>query len=138
MNEKQPYFSNVKEGDQIFGLIFGLGNVKTVWGDGYYKFEVEFKNGFIVPYTEDGIPAWNSKLDFQTIYYKSDIDITNLDISPSEKVLTPKKIIKLRNKGKLEIKCPSGIWQSVSNFPSYIMETYLEEGKLHLFRKAQQ
>lgn len=131
-----PYFQNVKEGDEIFGLVFGPGVVSSVWGDGFYEFEVTFTNGYTVPYTREGIPGWSGKLDYQTIYYKKDIDITTLDISPSTKTLSVKKIIKLRLKDKLEIKCPSGIWHKVGQCPGYVMEQYLEENKLHLFRKT--
>jgi hypothetical protein len=133
---KKAYFSDVKEGEEVFGLIFGHGKVPTVFGDGHYTFEVMYDNDYTVPYTEDGIPGWSNRVDGQTVFYKSDIDLMELDFSPSEEVLTPKKIIKLRVKNKLEIKCPSGIWQDVRNCPSYIMEDYLENGKLHLFRKT--
>jgi hypothetical protein len=132
----KPYFHKVKKDQEIFGLVFGHGTVKNVWGDGHYKFEVEFDNGFTVPYTEDGIPGWSGKLDFQTIYYKEDIDVMSLDFAPTDKVLSAKKIIKLRAKGKLEVKCPSGLWQPVGKCPSYVTEQYLEDGKLHLFRKT--
>lgn len=135
--DKKPYFHNVKEGDEIFGLVFGKGVVRTVWEpDGYYKFEVEFSNDHVVPYTIDGVPGWYAKLDFQTIYYVNDIDLMSMDFAPTDKVLSAKKIIKLRTKKKLEIKCPSGLWQPVDKCPQYVMESYLEEGKLHLFRKA--
>ena len=129
------YFEKVKKSEKIFGLVFGPGIVSTVWDDGFYKFEVEFENGFVVPYTIEGIPAWNNNLDSQTIYYKKDIDLMKYDFTPSEKILSIKKIIKLRLSNLLEIRCPSGLWQSLNNCPSYVMEDYLENGKLHLFRK---
>lgn len=130
------YFKKVKENQEVFGLVFGHGKVCTVFGDGHFTFEVEYDNGHTVPYTPEGIPAWSGKLDFQTVYYKDDIDLMDHDITAANgEILTPKKIIKLRIKNKLEIKCPSGIWQSVSKCPSYIMEDYLESGKFNLFRK---
>jgi hypothetical protein len=131
-----PYFKNVEEGDKIFGLVFGKGKVANVWGDGYYTFEIEYDNGYTVPYTPDGVPGWSGKLDYQTVFYTEDIDLMNLDIAPAEKVLSVKKIIKLRDKGKLEIRCPSGIWTQTEFCPGYVMEEYLENNKLHLFRKA--
>ena len=132
----KQYFQDVKEGDAIFGLVFGPGRVATVWGDGHYNFEVLFENDYTVPYSLDGIPGWSNNLDFQTIYYAKDIDIMELDFTPSEDTLTAKKIIKLRLKDNLEVKCPSGIWHSINNCPNYVAQDYLEAGKLHLFRKT--
>jgi len=130
------YFKKAKVGDKVFGLVFGKGEIKSVWNDGHYVFEVEYdSNGQVVPYTEDGVPGWSIKLSCQTVFYAKDIDIFNLDFSEVETVLTVKKIIKLRNKKELEIKCPSGIWQEIDKCPGIIMEEYLEDGKLHLFRK---
>ena len=117
-------------------MIFGHGIVKNVWGDGFYTFEVEYDNGHTVPYTPEGSPAWCNRLDFQTVFFKEDIDLESLDFTPTEDVLSVKKIIKLRMKKKLEVKCPSGIWQIVGECPRYVTEGYLEDGKLHLFRKA--
>lgn len=133
----KAYFRNVKEGDKVFGLVFGAGVVSSVWGDGYYTFEVEFLNSFTVPYTPEGFPGWNTgKLGFQTVFYKEDIDLMEYDFAPIYKVLSAKKIIKLRDKKKLEAKCPSGLWANISQCPGSLIEEYLEEGKLHLFRKA--
>jgi len=130
------YFGDVKVKDKVFGLIFGPGIVRSVWEDSFYHFEVEYKNGFVVPYTADGVPGWNAKIDFQTVYYKEDIDIMDLDMIPTDKVLSAKKIIKLRDKKKLEIRCPSGIWIPVSKCPNFVFEEYVEQKKFHLFRKS--
>ena len=130
-----PYFDKVKEGEEVFGLIFGHGVVATAFGAGHYTFEVLYDNGYTVPYTDEGIPGWSNKVGGQTAFYKDDIDLMDLDFSPTEEVLTPKKIIKLKIKKKLEIKCPSGIWQEITNCPSYVIEEYLENAKFHLFRK---
>ena len=54
----------------------------------------------------------------------------------TEDVLSVRKIIKLRDKKKLEIKCPSGLWQPFDKCPREFSEQYLEEGNLHLFRKT--
>ncbi len=131
----KAYFSEVKEGDKVFGLVFGPGVVNAVWGDGHYTFEVSYENGYNVPYTDEGIPGWSGMLDFQTVYNARDIDLMDHDFAPSEETLSVKKIIKLRTKNKLEVKCPSGLWQPVGKCPSYVTEDYLEAGKLHLFRK---
>jgi len=131
------YFSNAKEKEEVFGLIYGKGIIRSVWENSYYSFEVEYNNGQVVPYTEDGYPAWiTNKNEFQTVFYAKDIDLQNLDFSCSTKVLDAKKIIKLRNKNKLEVKGPSGIWQSTDKFPDMLQQEYLEDNKLHLFRKV--
>lgn len=130
------YFSKAKEGDRVFGLVYGPGKISSVWdSDSYYNFEVTYDNNFSVPYTSDGVPGWGHNLDFQTVYYKKDIDIFDLDMSVNEEELTPKKIIKLRDKKKLMIKCPSGIWQPLECCPIQIAEQYLEDKKFYLFKK---
>ena len=130
------YFKDIKENTEVYGLVFGLGVVRSVWSSSHYSFEVYYNNGFTVPYTLDGVPGWSGKLDIQTVFYKNDIDIMDLDFSPSEEVLSPKKIIKLKLKDNLEVKCPSGNWRKSNSCPGYIIEEYLEDKKFHLFRKA--
>jgi len=133
----EAYFSKVIEGQEVFGLVFGHGVVETVWGDGHYTFEIEYDNGFTVPYTAEGTPGWNTgKLDFQTAFFAKDIDLMEYDFAPTDEVLSAKKIIKLRTKGKLLIKCPSGLWQPLDKCPREFVDAYLEDGKLHLFKKA--
>lgn len=129
------YFKKVAEGDKVFGLVFGKGFVRSVWENSYYTFEVEYENGTVVPYTPEGTPSW-SDIGIQTVFYRSDIDAMELDFSPSNEILTPKKIIKLRAKNKLEVKCPSGIWQPYNKCPLHITEKYLEDGRLSYFRKV--
>lgn len=135
--KEMSYFKKVKENDKVFGLVFGPGKIVSVWEDSHYTFEVQYKNGMTVPYTEEGFPGWNNgKLDFQTVFYANEIDLMDHDFAPTEEVLSAKKIIKLRAKNKLEIKCPSGLWQPLGKCPREIGEQYLEENKLHLFRKT--
>jgi len=132
---KKSYFKKVKEGTEVFGLIFGHGIITRVYEDSFYTFEVEYDNGYVVPYTPEGVPAW-SNIDMQTVYYKDDINLFEFNITLIvDEVLTPKKIIKLRVKEKLEVKCPSGIWGDYNNCPGYVTEQYLEEGKFYLFRR---
>jgi len=133
------YFNNkekkIQKGDQVFGLVYGKGVVKNVWEDGHYNFEVEYEiNHQVVPYTLDGVPGWSS-LDFQTVFYCDDVAFSDIDISPLGDVLPAKTIIKLRNQKNLEIRCPSGIWRIANKCPQNLMEEYLEENKLHLFRR---
>ena len=129
------YFSNVKEGQEIYGLVYGLGVVRTML-NGFYLFEVEYKNGQVVPYTEHGIPGCNRKLPEQTIFYPDDVEYQEFDFSPVDKILTPNKIIKLRNKDKLCVRCPSGMWYKVGECDPLIVEDYLENSKYHLFKKC--
>lgn len=130
----KPYFRKVKIGRKVYGLVFGPGKVKEVFDEGHYKFIVKFKNGYEVPYTEDGVPAWG-KFDEQTLYYKKDIDLSSYDFSATNKVLSIKKIIKLRDKGKLEIRLPSGIWINCTQCVEDYIEEMLEKENYHLFRK---
>ncbi|QOY54041.1 hypothetical protein HUE87_09120 [Candidatus Sulfurimonas marisnigri] len=129
------YFDDVKVKDRLYGIIFGAGKVSQVFENSHYKMMVTFKDGYEVPYTEDGIPGWG-KFKEQTIYYKSDIDLTDIDFTPVTKVLSPKKIIKLREKKKLEIKLPSGIWINCKKCVKNYMEEMLEKENYHLFRKT--
>ncbi len=128
------YFRKVKKDDKVFGLVFGLGRVSKVFDDGHYKLMVEFENDHEVPYSEEGIPGWG-KFKEQTLFYKDDIDLTEFDFSPIDTILTPKKIIKFREKKKLEVRLPSGIWQKANKKVKKYVEELLEEQKYHLFRK---
>ncbi|MFA6197210.1 MAG: hypothetical protein WC656_11280 [Sulfurimonas sp.] len=130
------YFDKVKVGDKLFGLVFGAGVVSQVFEDSHYKMMVSFKNGYEVPYTEDGIPGWGN-FKKQTIFYKNDIDLTEVDFTPVTKVLSPKKIIKLREKKKLEVRLPSGIWSDCRKCVKKYVEEMLEAENYHLFRKKQ-
>lgn len=128
------YFDNVKVKDKVYGLVFGPGKVSAVFEDSYYKMMVKFKNGYEVPYNEDGIPGWGN-FKKQTCFYKDDVDLTDVDFSPVTKVLSPKKIIKLREKKKLEVRLPSGIWSECSKCVTGYIEDMLEAENYHLFRK---
>ena len=128
------YFKKVKVKDKLYGLVFGAGKVIEVFEDSHYKMIVAFKNGYEVPYTDDGIPGWGT-FKKQTIFYKDDIDLTDVEFGPVTKVLSPKKIIKLREKKKLEIRLPSGIWTECSKCVKQYIEEMLESENYHLFRK---
>lgn len=128
------YFDNVKVKDKLYGLVFGAGKVTQVFEDSHYKMMVKFKNGYEVPYTEDGIPGWGN-FKKQTIFYRDDIDLTDVDFTPVTKILSPKKIIKLREKKMLEVRLPSGIWSDCSKCVREYVEDMLENENYHLFRK---
>ncbi len=128
------YFSKAKKGEKVYGLIFGKGKIVNVFPDSFYSIMVEFDNGYEVPYTDEGIPSWGN-FNKQTMYYRDDIDLCNEDFSPVEKVLAPKKIIKLREKNKLEIRLPSGIWRSIKKADPDYVEKLLSNEQYHLFRK---
>ena len=128
------YFNNVKVGDKVFGLVFGLGTVLKVFEDSHYKLMVDFEGEYEIPYTEDGIPGWG-KFKEQTLFFKNDIDLTDHNFSPINKVLSPKKIIKLRDKKKLEVRLPSGIWHLYNKEVKKYCQDLLEQEKFHLFKK---
>ena len=137
------YFKDVKKDEEVYGYVYGKGKVKYVIDDkfdidGFYAFSVEYDNGEEVFYTREGAPNWcNSNGCIQTVYYKDDIDLMDEDFSPSEESLTPKKIMKLRSKEKLEMKCPSGIWRDVKECPDSVFLGAITKEQYHLFRKKQ-
>ena len=128
------YFKKVNKGDKVYGLIFGKGKIVDVFPNSFYSLMVEFDNGYEVPYTEEGIPGWGN-FKKQTLFYRDDVDLCNEDFSPVEKVLTPKKIIRLREKNRLEVRLPSGIWKSVKKAEPAYVEKLLEGCQYHLFRR---
>lgn len=128
------YFKKPKKGQKVYGLIFGKGKIKEVYPDSHYTLLVEFDNGYEVPYTEEGIPGWG-RFKRQTLFYCNDVDFTKLDFAPNEKVLTPKKIIKLHEKGDLQVRMPSGVWKSVKKADPNYVEMLLESEQFHHFRK---
>jgi hypothetical protein len=130
------YFKKVKEGDKVYGLVFGAGIVRNVFDDGFYKMMVVFNNGHEVPYDIEGVPGWGN-FSKQTLFYKDDIDLTDIDFSPVTKVLSAKKIIKLREKEKLQIRLPSGAWTDCQKCVVGYVEQMLEEENFHLFRKKE-
>ncbi|HHO42267.1 MAG TPA: hypothetical protein ENN12_02800 [Epsilonproteobacteria bacterium] len=131
------YFSNAEVGDKVYGLIFGKGKIVEIFPDSFYSLMVEFKNGYEVPYTQDGIPGWGN-FKKQTLFFREDVDLFKEDFSPVEKVLDPKKIIKLREKKKLEVRLPSGIWASIKQADPEYVEKILKKEQYHLFRKKQE
>lgn len=132
---KKPYFHKVKVNRKVYGLVFGAGKVIDVYENSHFKFMVKFKNGYEVPYTEDGVPGWG-RFKEQTLYYKKDIDLSSYDFSATNKVLSIKKIIKLKDKDKLEIRLPSGVWTLYSKAIKEYCEEMLENENYHLFRKS--
>ena len=128
------YFKKVKKGDKVFGLVFGLGTILEVFDDGHYKLIALFEEDTEIPYTDDGIPGWG-KFKEQTLFYKNDIDLTDFDFSAINKILTPKKIIKLRDKKRLEVRLPSGIWHICNKRVKEYVTEQLRKKNLHLFRK---
>ncbi|DAB40845.1 MAG TPA: hypothetical protein CFH81_00635 [Sulfurovum sp. UBA12169] len=128
------YFTEAKVGEKVYGLIFGAGKIVNVFSDSFYSIVVEFKNGYEVPYTEEGIPGWGN-FKKQTLFYKEDVDLSTEDFSPVGKILSPKKIIKLREKNKLQVRLPSGIWKNVKKADPEYVEKLLKKEQYHLFRK---
>ena len=117
------YFEKVKAGENVFGFIYGKGQVDFVVNeqydlDGFYAFSVVYECGERVFYSKDGVPNWCTNGGcVQTVFYVEDIDFMDEDFSPSDEDLAPKKIMKLFMKGKLEMKCPSGFWRNTEKCP---------------------
>lgn len=128
------YFKNAKVGDKVYGLIFGKGKIGECYKDGHYVIMVEFNNGYEVPYTVEGIPGWGN-FKKQTCFYKEDVELLKEDYTPATKVLSEKKIIKLREKGILEVRVPSGAWKNVKKCPESYIEKICQNENYHLFRK---
>lgn len=135
------YFNKVKLNDEVFSLIYGKGTViftlpKKHRLSGFYIFAVEYTNKHTVHYTVDGIPNWcSSDGNCQTVFYMKDIDLTDMSIQPVEKLLSQKQILKYKEKGTLEIRCPSGIWRNIDVTPEELMKKALKKDKYYLFRK---
>ncbi len=128
------YFKKAKPGDKVYGLVFGRGKISEVFEESFYPIIVEFDNGYEVPYTEEGVPSWGT-FKKQTLFYRRDINLRSEDFSPVDKVLSPRKIIKLRAKNKLEVRVPSGVWRNAKKADKSYVEQLLEEEKYHLFRR---
>jgi len=128
------YFDNAKIGDKVYGFVFGKGKIVDIFPDSFYSLMVEFKNGYEVPYTADGVPGWGN-FKKQTLFYRDDIDLSDKDFSPVTDVLSIKKIIKLRENNDLEVRVPSGIWKSIKKVDPDYVEEMLEKENLHLFRE---
>ena len=128
------YFKDAKVGDKVYGLIFGKGKIVECYKDSHYVVMVAFNNGYEVPYTVEGIPGWGN-FKKQTCFYREDVDLTKVDFSPVNKILSEKKIIKLREKGLLEVRLPSGAWKNIKKCPESYIEEICQGENYHLFRK---
>lgn len=128
------YFKNAKVGDKVYGLIFGKGKISERYDDSHYEIMITFANGYEVPYTLDGIPSWGN-FKKQTCFYREEVDLIKVDFAPVDKVLSNKKIIKLREKNMLEVRLPSGAWENVKKCPESYIEEICTNENLHLFRK---
>lgn len=135
------YFNKIKLDEKVFSLVFGKGNVIFVLPkkhriDGFYVFAVEYKDKHRVHYTVEGFPNWcSSEGCCQTVFYMKDIDLTDMNIQPIDEILSKKQILKYKEKGRLEIRCPSGIWRNVDETPDRLVKKALKKDIYHLFRK---
>ena len=135
-------FVDVKLGDEIYSVVFGLGKVifvlaKSLRLEGYYVFEVEYNNGQKVHYTEDGKPGWCKDRNqcAKTIHYKDEVDFEELDTKLKKKVLPKHKIDKLRQSDTLEMMSPAGGWIDADLMPDIMVDNAINNGEYHLFRK---
>jgi len=133
------YFKNIEKDNFVYSLIYGEGKVKNVLPkgarvEGFYIFSVQFDKN-LIHYTEDGVPNWcGNDCGTQTIFYKQDIDFERVDFKPIEEELSIKKIKKLRDSGKLEMLCPSGLWRNIEACPLEIVQNAIKKAKTSLFR----
>lgn len=125
------YFSKANPKDKVFGMVFGKGVIKKVTKS---MIKVEFENGYEVKYDLDGIPSWGN-FNYQTVFFRDDVDLDAVDFTSSSKTPSPAKIVKWRIKGQLEVKCPSGVWNDVDIVPWDYIEEELERGNFNKFRK---
>ena len=135
------YFDNVKLKKEVFSLVYGNGVIifalpKEHRLEGFFVFAAEYEKKHKVYYTIDGFPNWSSSDgSCQTVFYKKDVDFSDMDIQPPNKILSEKQILKYKEKDILEIQCPSGIWRHINETPQNLMKKALKKSKYHLFRK---
>jgi len=134
------YFSNIKLKQKVFSLIYGKGIVifvlpKEHMIEGFYTFAVEYKKKHTVYYTIDGYPNWQSDTCCQTVFYRDDVNLVDIDTQDEDKTPTEQQILKWQSSSKLEIQCPSGIWRNIEEAPSNLVKKAIKKAKYHLFRK---
>jgi hypothetical protein len=135
-------FKDIKLGDEIYSVVFGVGKVvfvlaKSLRLDGYFVFEVAYENGQRTYYTEDGRPGWCKDINrcSATIHYKHEVDLSEIDKKIKKKPLKPHKIIKLRHLYKLEMMSPAGAWIDANLMPDIMVDNAINNEEYHLFRK---
>lgn len=136
------YFTKIELGQEVFSIVYGDGIVDFVLPkkfrvDGFHVFSVEYNSkNKKVHYTIDGYPNWASANgEYQTVFYKEDINFSDTKTQESENILSKKKILKLRDQDSLEIQCPSGMWLDVNECPEKLIKKALKKSNYHLFRK---
>ncbi len=136
------YFKNVKLQDKVYSLVFGQGRVKFVLPkkqrvDGFHIMEVEYMDGRRVHYSENGVPNWcPMNGSCQTLFYMSEMDISKLDFAPVTELLNKKQIKKYKEKDRLEMRCPSGLWRNITVCPERLVQQAFQKIELHMFRKG--
>lgn len=138
-------FTDIKLGDEMYSVVFGLGKVifvldKPFRVDGYYVFEVEYKNGKKVHYTEDGKPGWCKDINncSKTVHYKHEINFDNLDVSSQQEPLKKHKIIELRDLDMLEMLSPAGAWVDANLMPDLMVDEAIKRKEYALFRSMKE
>ena len=135
-------FSEIKLGDKIYSVVYGIGEVIFVLDkkyrlDGYFVFEVEYKDSCTVHYTENGIPGWCRDMNScaSTIYYRDEIDLEKFDSSAVEITLKKYEIRELRDNYQLEMISPAGHWIDASLMPDLLVDKAIASNKFHMFRE---
>ena len=132
------YFNNIQKDDKVYGLVFGKGIVSEVFPtEGFYQFEVDFDNGYKIPYTKEGVPGWGNFSE-QTLFYRKDIDKSTFDFSDNCKSMSYKKLVKClySSKNILEVKTPSGIWHKSNEVDKQYIQDIISNGLFFLFRTS--
>lgn len=137
------YFEDVRKDDEVYGLLYGKGEVCFVLDkkfrlEGSYMFEVQYKTKKVF-YNEDGVPDWCSgNGDCQTVFFADDLEKPEQDFDARYgDLLSKKKIIKLQEKGSLEMRTPNGSWRNVERCPQDLFMKAIKYEDFHLFRKEQ-
>lgn len=135
------YFDDVKTKQEVFSMIYGNGKVcyvldKKSRTDGFFTFQVQYETEKVY-YTTDGVPDWCSfEGNCQTVYYKDDLDKPEMSYEQrQDDVLSEKKIMKLKDQDRLEIRTPSGAWINANVCPPKLVFEALRNENYYLFRK---
>ena len=61
--------------------------------------------------------------------------MNDMDMVPSEKILSERKIKKLLGRGEIELRCPSGLWRHADEVPDKLIVAALKKKQWYNFRK---
>lgn len=135
------YLSNAKPGDKVFGLVQGHLTIKSIVPEKYRipgaaAITCENSKGKQFHYSMEGQPMWAfNYCDCRTLYRLEDVDLSDLDMATSPKLLSEKRIKKLLAKDKLQLRVPSGLWMDTDIIPKHLVDKALNNLHWHLFKE---